>query len=327
MKNFIAKVILFILIIIFVQVMISRFIAPQIISIPLGIPGIRKLDKYLYDHYKVIYFGDSVIRATSPNDVDQSSIVQMFSKISPGLTVGDLSSPAYHLGIFEAMADYISRSQSKPEAIIVPINLRSFSPEWDMRPEYQFENEIFFLTSSHFLTYFSKPLSVLHLVKTNTVSIDTYLSTPVYYGKTIVGIVKKYQDEGLLTKPEPENIKDFYILDYMYSLNESHRKLISLSKLIDIAQKSGIKVYPYVIPIDWEGGIKYVGSDFTKQVGTNIKVICSEIKKRNAPCLDISFGLSSDNFIHGDYPNEHLSQKGREFVAKQVHDFFFKNEK
>ena len=74
---------------------------------------------------------------------------------------------AYHIGIYLEYAQYIVAQENLPQVVIIPINLRSFSPEWDMRPEYQFEKEARFLRSKNslFIQSFDKPLSIFQWYK------------------------------------------------------------------------------------------------------------------------------------------------------------------
>jgi hypothetical protein len=317
MKYFLYKLILFVALIIGLQIVIAKYIAPRLTFIAIGIPGISKLDEYLTQRYPIIYFGDSTIRATAPEDVDLSSIVDMISKIS-GLKIGDLSSPAYHPGIFEALVRYIGDADAKPDALIVPVNLRSFSPEWDMQPSYQFEKEIFLLTHGRWLTYFSKPLSVFRALSNDSVSTEMYHQTPVFRGDEKVGTVGEFLDEAKLAVTSFEHIRDMYVLDYMYTVKTDHRKMVSLKHIAEIAQQSGIKLFVYITPIDYQGGIRYVGDDFIPQIKKNTETICNMFREFDIECLDLSHSLDSSYFSHEAYPNEHLNEKGRHFVAEKV---------
>ena len=296
--------------------MINKLVAPRL-PFTLGIPGISNLDKYLYLDYKILYFGDSVIKYSGPKDTDKSSISELLAKSSPTTSIADISSPAYHLKVFEAMLNYISNSSHKPEAIIIPVNLRSFSPSWDMAPGDQFENEIFYL-NHHFLSYFSKPLNILQAIKTKALSEETFMATPVYYGQEKIGIVKNFTDIKNPDMSEEDILKNKYIFYYMYDLSEDHRFIRSLKKIIEIADKTNIKLYVYITPIDFEGGTKYVGSDFAEQTKNNTKKICAILEINNLPCLNLAFDLDSGYFDFDEFPNEHLNEQGRKYVADKL---------
>jgi len=104
----------------------------------------------------------------------------------------------------------------------------------------------------------------------------------------------------------------------MYDLSEDHRFIRSLKKIIEIADKTNIKLYVYITPIDFEGGTKYVGSDFAEQTKNNTKKICAILEINNLPCLNLAFDLDSGYFDFDEFPNEHLNEQGRKYVADKL---------
>lgn len=322
MKRFLLLLTIFIICTALIQILITKFIAP-FLPFTLGVPGISNLDKYLYSHHKILYFGDSTIKYSSPKDINKSSISEILTNLESSYSIGDVSSPAYQLKVFEAMLNYISNSSDKPGAIIVPINLRSFSPSWDMAPDNQFENEIFFL-NHHFLSYFSKPLNILRAIKTEIITDEAFITTPVYYKQKKIGTVKDFIDKEDSSLLREDILKNKYIFYYMYNLDENHRLIKSLKKMIETADKLDIKLYPYITPIDFEDGTKYVGLDFIDQTKINTEKICTILKINNLPCLNLTFDLNSDYFDFDESPNEHLNERGREYVANKLKEFIIK---
>lgn len=310
MKIFIYKSVIFIGTLVILQALIARYLMP--------LPQVALLETYLRAGNHIIYFGDSVIQNSPSSDTDHDSIVRMLERMRPGYAVGDLSHPGYHLGIFAAEMGYISRSSSKPEGVVVPIQLRSFSPEWDLRPENQFERDIFSLTdSTQFVSLFYQPLAIFRAIDANSVPYGDFLTSPVYRGTTRVGTVNDFESmkRGPVT---PEKIKQDYIYKYMYDLNLGHRKIVALRDLMETAARAGVDLYIYIAPIDYQGGIKYIGADLTKQVSANADLICRVVTDHSLPCLNLAFSLSSDYFDYPEYPNEHMNQQGRLFVATQL---------
>jgi len=119
-----------------------------------------------------------------------------------------------------------------------------------------------------------------------------------------------------------ENIQNSFILFFMADLDSHHRKLESLRRLIDTADRAGVKVYFYITPLDHERGEKYLGKEFSDQVKKNTETVCAIIESKKHQCLDLSFSLSSDNFINPNFPDDHLNEKGRLFVASEVTKMF-----
>lgn len=314
MKKLFYQFIIFITIIVLGQVIVARYMTAQI-------PEIALLDKYLRDETQIIYFGSSDIKHAPLKDTDRSSIVEMLSKINPAYTIGDISQNAYYLGIFEALFKHISKSPIKPKAVVIPISLMSFSPGWDKFPGLQFEREQFYFTKPPLIAYFFRPLTIMRAINTNEVIFSEYQQLPVYYGKEKIGIVSDFDNPKYRTTTT-ENISNKFIFLYMGSLDKNHRKLKSLDNIIDLADKAGIKLYVYINPIDFKNGERYVGPDFVKQTTANTETICSILKEKNLPCLNLAFSLDSSYFDYSIYPGEHFNEKGRKFIAEQVNRFF-----
>ncbi len=320
MRKLFVRCTVLILILVLSQVLLSRYLVPNVPMLTLGIPGIGKLDTYLNLHetYSTLYFGDSIIKAYAPSDHDTRSIAEMVTAQDPTIKIGDMSSPGYGLNVFEAMVTYISHASKKPDAIIIPINMRSFSPQWDMRPEYQFEKEIFFLTHNKFVFYFGKPLSIFQAVNFESVTSEMFRDTPVFSGKTQIGTVGIFEDKARQDTITEDIVKDFYQYDYMGQLDSNHRKLLSLQNIANMANEHGIHLYVYITPIDYEQGVQYVGPMFKQQVKKNTDVVCAVLKEEGVPCLNLVFSVGSKNFEHGLLPNEHMKESGRNIVADEL---------
>ena len=314
-KKFFCQIIIFIVLVVIGQSMVAIYITPYY-------PERILLDKYSREKRQIIYFGDSVIKYASPDDKDQSTIVEMLSKINPSITIGDVSNGGNYLKIDAELFEYILRSPNKPEAVILPINLHSFSPGVK-GPGYQFEKEIFYLKMPRFVTYFYKPLAIFKAININTVAYSDYAQLPVYYGKEKIGVAGDF-DNPFVYSPDVESVRKLYVFTFMQNLDKNHEQFKLLNNIIDLAGETGIKLYIYLTPINFEEGARYVGPDFIKQTTTNAEVVCSVIKEKNLSCLNLAFSLNSGYFASPIYPNEHLDEKGRKFIAEQINKFYLK---
>jgi hypothetical protein len=320
MKKFWHQTVIFILAISVAQLIIGR--------IGLSFPGFNVLNAYLKEENQIIYLGDSVVDKIDPSDTKRLTIPEMLRNREPKISIADYSHPAYHTRVFEDIVSYIARQPKKPEAIIIPVNMGIFSPGWN-KPEYQFEKEKFYFTvkPSEFNAFF-KPLAVFNAINVNTVSEEEYLSSAVYYEQKNIGTVRDFEDPKKETVSDVESIRNAYLFRYLYSnvgREDEHPNFLALERTLDTANRAGIKVYLYITPIDVDGGKKYAGDEFLEHMKTNTALICAVAKKNDTPCLNLAFGLRRNGFYFGDFPNEHLNEKGRMFVAEEIHKFFFKN--
>lgn len=283
-----------------------------------GVPEIQHLDEMLIHGANVVYFGDSIITSFAKFDQNKKSISTMLQNKQPNLLIARVSHNAYHMGLYLEYARYIVAQENLPQAVIIPINLRTFSPEWDMRPEYQFEKEARFLQNNNnlFIQSFNKPLSIFRWYKPE-ITRQQYETTPIYNGTRKVGIVRDFE-RMISQNPTSANIENSLIYFYLYQLNADHRKLQSMIELVDIYRAHDIDVIFYVTPIDYQIGESYFGEHFTEQVAQNIALITSTLQERDVILLDLSFSLTSEFFDWQGYPNEHLDENGRNFIAEQL---------
>jgi hypothetical protein len=104
----------------------------------------------------------------------------------------------------------------------------------------------------------------------------------------------------------------------MYSLKKEHRKFKSMLNVVDILHKHNIMILFYITPIDYQAIEKFVGNQSRKILLENIRTIKSSLLEKNIKVIDLAFELGTKSFTYGFYPNEHLKEKGRKFVAQQL---------
>lgn len=284
------------------------------------------LNSQLDEHKNILFLGDSIPDKIAPQDTDRRTIPQMVEQ-STGKSIGDFSFPAYGTSVFESIIDYIARQKNKPEAIILPINLSTFSALVDRRPEYQFEKEKFYFTTHpSWLETFYRPLAISHLLNVNTVTQEEAMRAPIFYGTKPFSTIGNFDITSTSSTTPPETRDRYiYIARYMYTMKTTDRKFISLEHTLNTAARAGIKVYLYITPMDYAAGERLVGPDFKKQVSENINLICSLAEAKNIPCLNLVFAVPHDGFIPHGTANEHLNEAGRKLVADEIASFFHLN--
>ena len=311
MKIFIIKLSLFMLI-------VFAFQLPAYKTEGLQTPeNILLLDKYIKKRIDIIYFGDSVVEGEKEH---KETIPKMLQGLLPHHSVGAICHGAYNADIYLHFFKYMTRKDYYPRAVIIPINMRSFSPQWDMNPYWQFEKEKIFLSgnNSFLLRVFCKPLSIFKMFQRRITRGD-YENTPVFDGDNFAGRVKDY-DNPSHEVYSGQNMKNKIKFYYMYSLSENHRKVESMAKIAEISKKYNIKVIFYITPLDYQTGVKHLGNRFYERVAENAGIIKSVLAKKGFEPLDLSFslGTKSFNWKHDVYHNEHLAKKGKKFVSEQI---------
>ncbi len=271
---------------------------------------ITQLNNYLSHQVDMIYFGDSTLfLPPSPTPIP----VLLQNKL-PTDTIGALYHSAYHMDIYLSFCQYIVQSDYHPKLIIIPINLRSFSVSWDMKPGWQFETEKRIIGNYHSLPFrmVSKPISIFDGFKPK-ITKDIFLNTPVFSGKTQIGT--NYDFENMPPDWSPEEYeRNNFIRYYMYSLDKNHRKVQSMIEIAKILKENDIDLLFYITPINYQAGEQLLGNEFNQRLIENTDVIKTALIEQGVETLDLTFRLESTFFRVA----EHLSEEGREIVAEEI---------
>jgi len=314
MKNFIFKLALILLLIALGQL---AFYA-VIYRVWPAFPEFDLLWQSLQEKKEVIYFGDSTIAAADQMDKDKRSIAEFLQDDVTPLKVGRVDHGGYQLDLYLKFYQYIRRGTYHPEFVIVPINMRSFSPGWDMRPGYQFEWEKQILQKGRFMYYLLyRPLAVFaHDIK--RITNEEFWATPIFNGLGKVGTVKDFEAIDYASKTREVALQKT-IYDYMFSLSSAHRKLQSLSVLIN-DKSPQTKLIFYITPVNYEKGENYFQGIFKNRLAENVEVV-KKMVQGGAIFLDLSTALPEKIFVGGKeapFLDEHLNEEGRRFVAQSL---------
>lgn len=314
MRNFILKFIIFFILIYFLQLAIVQIFP---VRVPVNLKSITS------NSYDVLYFGDSSVLYFSNKDKNKSSTADIFQKIlGERFKILKLASPAWNSTVFEMYSNYLSKNKILAKTVIVPINLRSFSVDWDLYPAYQFNDDmIYFEYYDTFLSPFIGVISNLTLADVNQKYNFLHENSLVYDGEIALGKAKNFEN---MSKDIPYSVrlKKSITLYYLSNIQKKHRKLLSLVKIAKNFKKNGVNLIYYITPIDYQTGERYLGKKFVDRISDNIDTIISELRKENVTIVNYSFDLKTDKFTWrengGEYPNEHLNYAGRLFVASEL---------
>jgi len=320
MPKFIIKSFIFVLIV-FVS---HLFVESMRLSIPVfGEKHGSKLENYA----DVFLFGSSVEEYADCKDKDKRSISKMIDSLSNKYHVDSVSGNAYQMDLFLQLSKYIAKNLRHPKLIAVPINLRSFSPEWDKRPEYQFEKEKKILngfTFPEFIEYAYRKQIPFLFSKFHPITQEDFENTIVFDDKRKVGKVKDFLVERENIKDMNKYIKEGFLFHYMYRLEKEHRKLNSMIELSRVLSANHIKVLFYITPVDFSTGEMYFPGRFIKRLKGNTDLINLILINEGNQVLDLSLSLNSNFFSYEARPNEHLNEKGRMYVANKLNENILK---
>ena len=277
---------------------------------------VRRFEACFAAEPEVVVFCDSTNAWIDEADEDRRAITEMLSDLLGGAKVGHVTRAAYHSEVYAEFVDLIARRGLGPDALVVPINLRSFSPEWDRKPAYQFAVEKRQIRhADDALAQAVDPLlRTLHLTDDTPVTQSDYKATPVFRGEFLEGFVRDF-DNPSFREPTPERTRRKMIFHYMYPLREDHRKLEALRRISRTAREHDLRVVFYFSPVDVETGESLLPGEFRERVAANVATIREALSDHEPALIDLSDALGPRSFSWHDYPNEHLCEVGRRRIA------------
>lgn len=275
----------------------------------------------------LLVFGDSVFLRVATDDQSHQSLGGILGAYFQD-GVFQVSGSGYHSGVFEQFSAVLATLSARPRIAIVPINLRSFSPTWDLNPLYQFHPEIELLSTfdmkrSDFMLHDTKPSSELE-VRIDHFKFDGEKAITLDDFHDIIG-----ENPEIGSEEWNVRLKSIFRHHYMYPVHSWHRKIKNLKQIIRLLNEGGVAVYCYITPINYEAGMEYCGDIFIKSVEKNISIIRQEIESvfpavpanHNALMFrldDFSFRFAKTVFFTSHNATEHLRYEGRDFIARRI---------
>jgi hypothetical protein len=215
-------------------------------------------------------------------------------------------------------------TKQRPRLIILHINARSFSPQWHLDPQWQFEEEISFLES--YATNRSQPLPVTRPFEPTPEAIARYRDIEVVYPETSFQRIAQFRDliESSPATEEEKGLRrrQIFIFHYMHRLSPSHPMLLELRELLRRVKEMGISTYLYLTPVNHEAGLRLVGPTFSEVRGKNAKTIGELVapfeRDGTVRFEDLGALLGSESFFHRDLSTEHLNYDGRCALSDRI---------
>jgi len=272
---------------------------------------------------EVLLFGDSVHERTSRDDSDLRPIGRMVADSLEGqATVAWICHSAYHAGVYLALSRVLEALSCRPRQVVVPINLRSFSPQWDKDPA--------LACGDHVATY-SRWLAARRRAAGPFQGADVgptrgeFLRSPVVYPG---GVARTVADMEMIVRAQPtgregreQRWRDLFVYFQMQPIEPTHRKLQLLAEGGSLLASLGVQPLLYILPVNHEAGARWVGPGFGTAVRRNAGVVVDRLRQLALPGMrleDWSLSLDIGNFFSDHDPTEHLNERGRAHVAKEI---------
>lgn len=282
-----------------------------------------------------LYFGDSVVERVSRDDADTKTLGQMVSdRLAHRYRTCVLSYSALRPDGYLALSRVLEITRSRPRLVVLPINIRCFSPQWDWNPSFDFTREIASIES-----YCRAPgRGVPKLVPTNKLPV-TFWKRWAFHRRRVYYPLSRFDRVGgftklIASKPTDVSAVDFrwqqiFIFHYLHPLALDHRQMQALRHMLRQLRALDLRVVSYITPINYQAGARLVGEEFAARVSQTVGKVLSLVAEEDGVAAsgpaegqqaiaDWSFLLAEDCFFHRNEPTEHLNERGRRRLADAV---------
>ena len=287
----------------------------------------RRLDVYrdleAIKSADVVLFGDSTNSFAWKADGDKRSIKDFLAELLSKYKVDAVAQAGYHMPVFAAYSNIMASLTQRPKYIVIPINLRSFSPCWLDNPARSFpELNPTLQWGPWMYTALIEPLKTLNgagdskLKKTQA----EYLDSPVFDRDIRVGAVRDFKniEVGVGTdKLDDAGKKTFIAYINCLHFDKNHPQLRWLRETILSARKAGVAPIVYITPSNYELASDWYGPEFQARTAESIAIIQAVLAEFKLSAIDMSFDLTRENFFD-PIPSEHMKEAGRRHVAMRI---------
>lgn len=260
---------------------------------------------------RILYFGDSVMRWTHGEPIGSPGLDELLEAITSRPVIG-LARGGYHQMLFNGHLDLLKRENLRPSHIILPINLRSFSPSWENSTYDNLRQRKFFLDLfNHQFLAQSALLFRVPLGKSRASDQDA-----VIINKRSIGTLEEIYAGA--AKIEKEVIRRRYLVRYATPLSSS-QTFPYLKENLKTLRNLPVPSLVYITPINLEDMRRYLSPDEVLLVEKNLDQLNTTLTQSGVHGLDLGRALQARHFNHSDKnPYEHLLESGRQIVATRL---------
>lgn len=276
---------------------------------------------------RVLLLGDSVAERVSWNDYDDRTLAELVINNLKGKTdIASISYGGFTLDVFYHLLLALEKMKYKPRLVVLPINMRNFSPQWDIEPTWQFKPEI-----EQIKRFISEPSLIpsIEQVRRETIPpevFNAFDATPVEFALSPFDRIAQFR---LLVNASPATeeqrrfrLQQIFIFHYTNRLVQGHRKLMALENILKLLQEQRIPFLAYITPLNVDAGVRWVGTEFSAALHENVRMVSSLVGEYltdgKSVFMDWSESMRSEYFFHADNATEHLNETGRKMLAESI---------
>lgn len=271
----------------------------------------------------VLVLGDSVMERVSWHDTDTRTLGRMIADACQPVRVCVAARRSYHPVLFQALLDLLARLPGRPAQIVLPVNLRCFSPQWNLNPIWQFGEELRRIQGlpSDRAAAFSPlkalapedlpgPWAEFHALPLDMPGLDSRNMGEFYR------LSKKQRIEGEEGRPRTAEL---FRVHYQYSLDDSHRQLRALAGIRDAAAALGSRLLVYLTPVNHRSGTLHAGAPWEQTLLSHAAKVRQIFEgHQGVDFHDWSRRFGPEAFFHANDPTEHLAEAARKDLSSSL---------
>ncbi|MFM1931093.1 MAG: hypothetical protein RL226_396 [Bacteroidota bacterium] len=277
----------------------------------------------------VVYLGESSNTTFRDDDVDKRSIAQFMGDQLPNLTVAQITQPAGHVGTYKALLSFLlARNTWKPRAVVITLNLRSFSPEWRCSNlENALQESLIMLRNNPPLinrmmlsfSYYSK-----HSEKENERCKESlwkeklaFLDPELPYNNAAQW-VKAIEKNDTLSW-EVKELTAHYIRAYAFEIDTANNERIAaMEEIIAMLIERGINPVFHIVAENVDRLHELAGEPIANNTLRNADLLSRWLTDRNVSVVNNIALVRDEDFTDRHWTTEHYSEQGRHVLAQQL---------
>jgi hypothetical protein len=269
-----------------------------------------------------LFFGDSVFIRVAGEDTDRRPLGAMLEAATVRHGGGcAVAWSALNLRLYDALHAVLATATAPPEVVVLPINMRSFSPQWFGNPAWQFDAHLPLIRAR--ARDPGAPLGPIDDVRASAGFYDDYdrlaLSCPMAPEITTISAFRDVVAHKPVDEPgQRARLRVIMAVHYGYLLTSDHPLFGCLDSLAQRAAALNQAILPVLLPLNMQLGSDVLGPDFRHAVTANVAVVLDRCAALGLTPLDLIDLLPAYAFFHSHSPTEHLREGGRAAVVDAV---------
>jgi hypothetical protein len=278
----------------------------------------------------VVYLGESSNTTYDANDSTKLTISELVNYYSPKIKLVTIDTMAVHSGIYKY---WVKEMINLPKAVIVTMNIRSFSASWiHSSLETQLLRSVRLLKPSpkiwnRFLLSLKSPEDRTEAELDSCVQKHWREDSLIFPYKFKYENVKQW-DIGMANggwlKPdgswdmEKSGLATHYIKAYGFNLNEKNPRIRDFDEIMLWAKENDVKVLFNLLSENVAFADSLVGKDLVYLIKTNKEFLVNRYTKMGAIVIDNLELVDKADFIDKRWTTEHYNERGRMRIAKNI---------